>query len=242
MTKLTEKEAAVLKALRDESESDDGGGWRTVYLDNANVPGLSARTFSSICASLTRKHLYRKIEESNHRQAFGQVQMIDGLHEAHDLLMDQMFCLDGDEWKNCDGIERDWIAFVREGGKLARYKHTRHPADHYDGGGPESGPSCGGHPEYDEYEAPDHSIMIMDGRAEYVERDLEMEAWMDEAAQASNSGIECDNFDSREYVPTQKGLAVARQVVAEFEVCPEGKRHHETCDCILHKLAELKLL
>jgi len=57
-----------------------------------------------------------------------------------------------------------------------------------------------------------------------------------------SDGSSEDDFDSREYVPTPKGLAVARQVVAEFEVCPEGKRRHETCDCILHQLAELKLL
>jgi len=64
----------VLTALRQASESDDGDGWRTVYLDNARPDGMSDKSFRSYLAKLSQHGLYRVLEG----YAFGSVRMDNG--------------------------------------------------------------------------------------------------------------------------------------------------------------------
>ena len=61
----------VLTALRQASESDDGDGWRSVYLDNAIPEGMSNKSFRSYLAKLSQHGLYRVIDG----YAFGSVKM-----------------------------------------------------------------------------------------------------------------------------------------------------------------------
>lgn len=52
----------VLTALREASESDDGEGWRMVYLDNARPAGMSVNSFRSYLAKLSQHGLYRVVD------------------------------------------------------------------------------------------------------------------------------------------------------------------------------------
>lgn len=64
----------VLTALRQASETDDGEGWRMVYLDNARPAGMSDKSFRSYLAKLSQHGLYRVIDG----YAFGSVKMTGG--------------------------------------------------------------------------------------------------------------------------------------------------------------------
>jgi hypothetical protein len=50
------------------------------------------------------------------------------------------------------------------------FKHTHHPADWEDTGGPESGPHLVGHNEYDEYSKGDTSVFVEGGIIVAVEK------------------------------------------------------------------------
>ena len=63
----------VLQALRKNSESDNGDGWGTVYLDNARPSGMSVTSFRSYLVKLSQHGLYRPQDG----YAFGSVKMED---------------------------------------------------------------------------------------------------------------------------------------------------------------------
>jgi hypothetical protein len=71
---MTPATMRVLTALRQASESDDGNGWRSVYLDNARPAGMSNKSFRSYLAKLSQHGLYRVIDG----YAFGSVKMEGG--------------------------------------------------------------------------------------------------------------------------------------------------------------------
>lgn len=64
---------AVLESLRKKSESDEGDGWKMVYLDNAIPTGMPAKTFRSYLAKLSQHGLYEVVDGF----AWGRVKMTD---------------------------------------------------------------------------------------------------------------------------------------------------------------------
>lgn len=69
---LSPTSAAVLAALRVHAEGDLDDGWATVYLDNASSSlTLSAKSFRSALAILSREGLYRVVDG----YAWGKVKM-----------------------------------------------------------------------------------------------------------------------------------------------------------------------
>lgn len=73
--RLTKKEDALLAALRENAEQDEGGGFWSVYLDNARGTE-SARSFAGILSSLENKGLYRPSDG----EFFGKVK-VDAWHD-----------------------------------------------------------------------------------------------------------------------------------------------------------------
>lgn len=71
---LTEKEAAILAALRAHVEAfeDTTELWGSVYIDNAKPENMPARSFAGVLSALERKGLYRPQGDD----AFGYVRSV----------------------------------------------------------------------------------------------------------------------------------------------------------------------
>ena len=108
MTNLTNKEAQVLAALRAAAETTyetNGEQWGSVYLDNAGVEGMSAKSFDGVLGSLTTKGLY----EAESDGIFGSVRL-DGDEATNEEVAVDNFaslynaCRDGNAMTRCAAL------------------------------------------------------------------------------------------------------------------------------------------
>ena len=74
---LTQDEHVALTALRTEAESDNGNGWWDCYLDNAKPNDWTPRKWAAVLGSLTKKGLYRDIQDPDFKGIWGSVKMVD---------------------------------------------------------------------------------------------------------------------------------------------------------------------
>ena len=65
-TQLTENEKIVYESMieeyDDDYEADDGSVWGLVYIDNCLPAGMSAKSYTGTLAGLSKKGLYRPID------------------------------------------------------------------------------------------------------------------------------------------------------------------------------------
>lgn len=75
-TNLTELETQMLLAMRQNYEGVLGNGWVGVYLDNANVEGVSPKQKAGLLSNLQQKGLYRH-DDGEYRGVWGSVKLED---------------------------------------------------------------------------------------------------------------------------------------------------------------------